>query len=140
MAKSYSMDLRERVVAVVAGGGSRRKAAARFGVAASTAIGWVKRVDRTGSAAPAKPGQRQDGKIQGEHRDWLIARCKPGSFTLRGLVAELAQRALKVDYKTVWKFVHAENLSFKKKPSGQRARSRGCGAPPPAMATLSGTD
>jgi transposase len=29
-------------------------------------------------------------------------------------VAELAERGLKVDYRTVWSFVHAEKLSFKK--------------------------
>ena len=39
-------------------------------------------------------------------------------FTLRGLVAELAERGLKVDYRSVWEFVHAEKLSFKKKRGG----------------------
>jgi putative transposase len=43
-------------------------------------------------------------------------------FTLRGLVAELAARGLKVDYRTVWNFVHAEGLSFKKKRAAKRAR------------------
>ena len=33
---------------------------------------------------------------------------------MRGLVAELAERGLKVDYWAVWNFVHAEKLSFKK--------------------------
>jgi hypothetical protein len=33
---------------------------------------------------------------------------------LRELVSELAERGLKVDYRSVWEFVHAENLSFKK--------------------------
>jgi transposase len=33
---------------------------------------------------------------------------------LRGLVAELAERGLKVDCRAVWNFVHAEKLSFKK--------------------------
>ena len=45
-------------------------------------------------------------------------------FTLRGLVGELlAERGLKVDYRSVWEFVHAEDLSFKKNrarhPAGQ---------------------
>ena len=44
-------------------------------------------------------------------------------FTLRGLVAELAGRGLKVDYRSVWEFVHAEKLSFKKKRGGWRTRS-----------------
>ena len=114
MAKPYSMDLRERVsAAVVHGGLSCRRAAKRFGVAASTAIGWVKRVRATGSAAPDRMGGRCPRKIAGEHREWLVARCKARDFTLRGLVSELAERGLSVDYRTMWAFVHAEKLSFK---------------------------
>ena len=45
MAKPYSLDLRERVVAAVEEGGlSRRRAAAQFGVGISTVIGWVRRL------------------------------------------------------------------------------------------------
>jgi putative transposase len=76
MAKPYSMDLRERVVAATGRGLSCRQAAKRFGVAASTAIGWVKRVRTTGSAAPGKMGGWRRGKIAGQHRDWLVERCK----------------------------------------------------------------
>src|SRR5205085_2805461 len=52
--------------------------------------------------------------IAGVHREWLIERCRGGDFTIRALVAELAKRGLKVDYRTVWNFVHGEGLSFKK--------------------------
>src|SRR5215203_4420947 len=45
---------------------------------------------------------------------WLVGRCRERDFTLRGLVAELAERGLKVDYRSVWEFVHAEKLSYKK--------------------------
>src|SRR5262245_42229215 len=39
------------------------------------------------------------------------------------VVAELAERGLKVDYHTVWTFVHDENLSFKKSVvAGERDR------------------
>jgi transposase len=49
------------------------------------------------------------------HRDWLLSRMAHGKdFTLRGLQAELSERGVKVDYRTVWNFVHAEELSFKK--------------------------
>ena len=61
--------------------------------------------------------------ISGEHRLWLLQRVNEGDFTLRGLVAELAARGLKVDYRSVWEFVHAEKLSFKKKRGGWRTRS-----------------
>jgi len=53
MGKPYSMDLRERVVAAVKGGGmSCNRAAKQSGVAVSTAINWVRRVRETGSVAP----------------------------------------------------------------------------------------
>jgi transposase len=60
--------------------------------------------------------------ISGKHRIWLLQRMKDGDFTLRGLVTELAERGLKLDYRTVWNFVHAEKLSFKKKRGGWRTR------------------
>jgi putative transposase len=52
--------------------------------------------------------------LAGDLRDWLLERSKR-DFTLRGLVAELAERGVKVDYVQVWRFAHAEGLSFKKK-------------------------
>ena len=102
MGKPYSMDLRQRVVAaVVSGGLSCNRAAKRFGVGISTAINWVQRVRETGSVAPGKMGGHKPKKITGEHRLWLLGRIKDGDFTLRGLVAELAGRGLKVDYQTM---------------------------------------
>lgn len=117
MARPYSLDLRERVVAAVNEGGlSRRQAAAHFGVAISTAIKWIDRHARTGSVAPGKMGGHKPKKIAGEHAQWLRERCREKAFTLRTLVKELAdERALIVDYRSVWEFVHAEKLSYKKR-------------------------
>lgn len=54
MARPYSIDLRERVVAAVEGGGmSRNQAAAHFGVAISTAIKWVDRSRKLGTLPQA---------------------------------------------------------------------------------------
>jgi putative transposase len=129
MGKPYSMDLRERVAAAVKTGGmSRNRAAKQFGLGISTVINWVKRLHETGSVAPGKMGGHKPKKISGEHRLWLLQRVKDGDFTLRGLVAELAERGLKVDYRSVWEFVHAEQLSFKKKPGGWRTRPSRRGA------------
>lgn len=87
MAKPYSIDLRERVVAAVEEEGlSRHAAAARFGVSASAAIKWVKRFRTTGSVAPAQMGGRRPKKIVGDHREWLVARTGEEDFTIRGLV------------------------------------------------------
>jgi transposase len=132
MGKPYSLDLRKRVVAAIEGGMSRNQAAKRFGVAISTAIGWMKRVDKTGSVAPGQMGGHKPKAVSGDHAVWLSQRIKDGDFTIRGLVAELAGRGLKVDYHSVWDFVHAEKFSFKKKRGGWRTRSsrRGTAASP----------
>ena len=132
MGKPYSVDLRKRVVAAIEGGMSRDQAARQFGVAISTAIGWMQRVEQTGSVAPGQMGGHKPRAISGEHAAWLSRRIRAGDFTLRGLVAELGGRGLKVDYRSVWEFVHAEKLSFKKKRGGWRTRSsrRSAAAPP----------
>src|SRR6202008_5048643 len=116
MGKPYSMDLRERVVAAVKSGGmSCNRAAKQFGVAVSTAINWVRRLRETGSVAQGQMGGHKPKKIAGEHRLWLLGRIKERDFTLRGLVAELAERGLKVDYRSVGDVGPSVTVIFKKK-------------------------
>ena len=125
MTKPYSLDLRDRVVAAVEKEGmSRHQAAARFGVAASTAVHWVRRYRTTGNVSPSKIGGYKPRALRGDHADWLIARCREKDFTISQLVEELrAVRELKVDRHSVWEFLHAEGLSFKKKSVRQGAGS-----------------
>src|SRR5438445_4848496 len=138
MGKPYSIDLRERVAgAVVRGGLSCHRAAAQFGVGVSTAILWVRRLRETGSVAPGQMGRAQAEGNLGRARAWLLERTQARDFILRGLVAELAERGLKVDYRAVWNFVHAERLSFKKNRGGQRTRSSRRRAPAGAVAKVS---
>ena len=117
MGRPYSRGLRERVVAAVEEDGlSRRKAAAHFAVGISTVINWVRRFRETGSVLPGKMGGHKPRTLRGEHAVWLIERCLSRAFTISQLVEELkAERGLKVDRRSVWEFLHAENLSFKKK-------------------------
>lgn len=114
MTNPLSMDLRSRAMARLAAGESVRAVAAALSVAPSSVVKWSLRLRRTGSVAPGKIGGHVRPKIAGEHRAWLIGRIGAEAFTLRGLVAELAALGLKVDYRTMWKFVHAHGLSFKK--------------------------
>lgn len=125
MGRPYSLDLRERAVSAVERQGlSRHEAARRFGVAPSTVINWVRRPRDKGHIEPGQMGGHKPKAICGEHHGWLVRRCQAGDFTLRGLVAELAaERGLKVDYRSVWEFVHAERLSFKKNTSARRTKS-----------------
>lgn len=123
MPRAYSMDLRERAVARTAAGESVRSVAAVLGISVSSVVKWSQRFRRTGSAAPGAMHGHQP-RVLLPHRDWLVARMANGQdFTLRGLQAELAEHGVRVDYRTVWNFVHAEGLSFKKKRSAERARS-----------------
>ena len=101
-------------------------------------VRWSKRACRVGKQQPAlasatvlrslgealppdrqpragRDGRSQVEEISGAHRDWLVQRCRGNDFTLRGLVAELAERGLAVDYRSVWEFVHAEKLTPKKR-------------------------
>lgn len=119
MTRPYSMDLRDRAVARVLAGESVRSVALALSVSAATVVRWSQRYRATGSAAPGKVGGHKPNILSGARRDWLLERAAR-DFTLRGLVAELADHGVRVDYVQVWRFVHAEGLSFKKKRSSRR--------------------
>ena len=71
MGKALSSDLRERVYGDVALGKSRRAAARRFGVSASTGVRLARRMAETGSLAPGRQGRPRGGG-KGAYRDRLI--------------------------------------------------------------------
>src|SRR6478736_3680315 len=56
MPKSYSGDLRERVIEAVEGGASRRETAERFEVSVSSAVKWLQRWQESKSAVPKPRG------------------------------------------------------------------------------------
>lgn len=114
MARALSMDLRARAVARLAAGESVRTVAAALVVAPSSVVKWSQRLRATGSVAPGQIGGHVPPKISGPHRAWLVERVTAEAFTLRGLVAELAERGVRVDHRTVWKCVRREGRSFKK--------------------------
>jgi putative transposase len=91
-------------------------------VSYSIAIYWLKRLRETGSVAPGQMGGHKPRNISDAHHDWLVARCRERAFPLHGLVAELAARGLEVDYRSVWKFVHAEKHSYKKRRRSPASR------------------
>jgi len=121
MARAYSLDLRERVVAAV--GASCRAVAATFRVSVSSVVKWSQRFRSEGSPAARRVGGRRPYALAGE-RDWLLARlAEQPDVTLRGLLAELATRGIKVSYYAVWHFFEHEGISFKKNSARQRTGS-----------------
>ena len=100
--------------------------------APSSVVKWCQRHRMTGGVAPGQMGGHRPAKIIGDAAAWLRRRLSGSDFTLRGLVSELAGQGLKVDYRTVWSFVHREGLSFKKgvlaseqdRPDVSRRRTR----------------
>jgi transposase len=123
MTRAYSMDLRERVVAAVEAGRSRRAVAKLFRVGAATVIRWMQRQVSSGSCAAKAMGGKRRAVLLSE-RDWLLARIAVApDLTVRGLRAELAARGTKVSYDAVWRFLGSEGLSFKKNSARRRAGS-----------------
>lgn len=123
MARPYSLDLRERVVAAVGGGATCREVAALFDVAVSSVVKWSGRKRSTGSAAAKPMGGRRFLKLEAE-RAWLLSRMreKP-DVTMRELAAELAERGIIVSHVSVWNLVRRQEQSFKKKRARQRTGS-----------------
>jgi transposase len=123
MARAYSHDLRVRVVAAVATGQSCRSVAATFKVSVASVVKWSQRFRATGSVA-ARPMGGNRPYVLASERSWLLARlAAEPDVTLRALLAELAERGIKVSYYAVWHFFEHEGISFKKKPACQRAGS-----------------
>src|SRR5262245_38926667 len=124
MARPYSLDLRERVVAQVASGMTCREAAELYNIVPSTVVKWTERQRQTGSVA-AKPMGGKRPYLLAEQRAWLLARLseKP-DLTLHALLDELAdERAIVVACDTLWRFLKREGISFKKNAARQRAGS-----------------
>ena len=83
MTRTLSIDLRERLVFAVEGGLSRRSAAKRFGVAASTAIKWVDRWRRAGDIGPRpRGGDRRSQRIEAHSEEILALIDKKADITL----------------------------------------------------------
>jgi putative transposase len=119
MGKPYSIDLRERVVAAVDSGG----------LSCHRNLGWASTRPLSGYDASGRRAALRRARWVGTNRRRFRASTVIGYWSgLRqtshcaGSSPELAERGLKVDYRSVWEFVHAENLSFKKKRRRQRTR------------------
>ncbi len=129
MPKAYSCDLRERVIARVVGGASRREAAEHYEIGVSSAIVWVKCFEETGRCA-AKPRGGSISALE-EHADFLLTLiADEPDLTLDEVVRAMRKHRIAGSRTAVWRFFKRHKITFKKKPARGRAgaRRRGAGA------------
>jgi transposase len=89
MPRPYSQDLRERVVAYVEAGHSRRGAAAHFDVSPSFVINLMTAYQARGNLAPKPLGGRRHAKLD-PHRVFLLTRvAEKDDITMPELAGEL---------------------------------------------------
>ncbi len=123
MARSLSQDLRSRVIAVVEDGMSCNAAAARFGIAVSSAVRWM-RAWRAEGRATALP---QGGDLRSHHieayRDVILAAVEAEVDITLVEIAALLHREHGTSFasSTVWRFLDRHDLTFKKNGARQRA-------------------
>lgn len=123
MTRPLSMDIRSLLVGAVSDGMTRRSAAKRFAVAASTAIKWVDQWERTGGVEPRPQG--------GDHRSHLIEAYAEEilgliearrDITLLEITEHLErEHGLKVAQSTAWRLLDRHDMTFKKNRARQRA-------------------
>lgn len=125
MVRPLSMDLRERIMRRRDAGETTRAIAAALDVSPSAVSKLAKRQRETGSLAHGKIGGHVVPVLSGAVAEWLAGRVRSAPFTLRGLVAELAERGTKTSLTAVFAFVHGLELSFKKNSAADRAVAPG---------------
>ena len=127
MPRSYSADMRQRVIARVESGGSRREAAEHYDVSASTAVIWVKCFRETGRCA-AKPRGGSTSPLE-EQAGFLLALLDgQPDLTLDEVVCAMRKHKIPGSRTAIWRFFQRHKITFKKKPTRRGAGARGRGA------------
>ena len=124
MARAYSLDLRERVVAAIEEGLSTHQAAARFSIGISTAGAWARLKRSQGDVRPGQQGKPK-GSVLDPHADFILGvlEAKPDT-TLDELVDRLAaERAVRIVRTAVWKFLDRRDMTHKKRPHTRASRN-----------------
>ena len=129
MPKPYSLDLRERVVSYVEAGHSRRAAAAHFRVSPSFVINLMTAFRARGAVTPKALGGWRHSKLD-PHCVFILRRvAEKDDISMPELAGELhAASGVKADPASLSRWLIRNDLSFKKKLSGQRMRSGRRGA------------
>jgi len=110
------MDLRSRLLAAIDDGMSCRGAAARFGVAPSTAIRWYAQRRETGSFAPRpQGGDMRSRRVEERSDDILALWAARKDITLEELRTGLAEMGLTVSVAGLHRFFVRRGMTRKKR-------------------------
>lgn len=116
MGQPLSMDLRSRLLAAVDDGMSCRGAAARFGVAPSTAIRWHAQRRETGSFAPRpQGGDMRSRRVEERSDDILALWAARKDITFEELRTGLAEMGLTVSVAGLHRFFVRRGMTRKKR-------------------------
>ena len=117
MPRSYSGDLRERVIEAVEMGASRREAADRFEISASSSVRWLQRWRDSGSTAP-KPRGGSVSPLERYAERILALIAEQPDRSLDETLAELRKQRIRTSRSALWRFLDRHDITFKKKPEG----------------------
>lgn len=121
MGKSYSQDLRERVVFYLEEGHTHREAHAFFKIGISTAGRWQKAFREEKRLCPKPYKQVVIPKLEGQSY-WLLSEIeRDSSQTLIELRDRLlSERGIHASGSMIWRFFDRHSISFKKNTARQR--------------------
>ena len=115
MPSSYTAEMRERVIARVESGASRREAAEHFEISPSAAVKWLQRWHDDGSAT-AIPRGGSTSPLE-KHANWLLALiAKQPDLTLDEVLVAMRKRRIAGSRTALWRFFARHEFTFKKKP------------------------
>ena len=113
MPNPYSAEMRERVIARVEGGGSRREAAEHFEISPSAAVKWLQRWRDAGSST-AMPRGGSTSPLE-KHAIWLLALiARQPDLTLDEVLVAMRKRRIAGSRTSLWRFFARHKITFKK--------------------------
>lgn len=137
MPRSYSADLRERVIDAVEAGASRREAAERLDVSVSSAIRWLQTWRKEGLCTP-KPRGGSRSALEDYAEEILALVNEQPDWTLDELIVAMQKRRISGSRSALWRFFERHDISFKKKPASSRAKPSGRSPRAPALDARAG--
>jgi transposase len=123
MGRALSSDLRVRVLRASREGFSGRSAAARFGVAASTAIRWIARA-KAGELEARRTGRRRGSSLD-THEGFIFGMIEEQKdITLDEMVARLAgECGVRIGRSALNNWLRGRGFTYKKRPHTHWSRN-----------------